>query len=173
MEKVSKTNEVLEGYAALWKWMVDSWTTYATGVVTKLESGKYGPADASADMQACSELSSDSAMRVAAEGMDAMAIFASSIDKPYILMSNDTFVTSASPTGRRTLSLAAPLTAQGGMVTLEASRVTFRPSVLFKDEKEFRIIADGTGVTPGNYKGTANVTDATGHVEPVAVSIII
>ena len=146
----SPLNDVLEGYARLGSWLVESWSAQASEVAAKLEAGGYDAKSAADDMASTASLAAETGFLLVSQALDAVAVLTGHQGEPNIVCS-DSF---ASPLPGATLSLAGPLRDVLHSDTLHPSVVTVRPSSLGPGQTQFRLRADASGHQGGTYLGT-------------------
>ncbi|MDQ2648443.1 MAG: hypothetical protein M3Z03_02680 [Actinomycetota bacterium] len=168
MDGLSRTGEALEGWGQAAQELVAEWTSYASKLTTKTESGSYAAEDGSADFATGLQLVVSSFMKLGVEALDSISILTEEVDPD-----EDSGVFLTSPSGQvRTLAIPNDLVSVTG-TTLPAAKVTLHPATLKAGEQVFRLEVATKGVKARIYDGEVVATATDGSTETIAVKVTI
>jgi hypothetical protein len=151
----SRITDVVNGYARLGSWLVDSWSAQASKVAQKLDARTYDAQSAADDLASTASLTAETGFLLVSEAFDAVAILTGRQGEPHSVAS--AWFDSQLPGG--TLSVPAALTNVLHSDTLHPSVVTIE-RLPPPDETWFRLRADASGHRAGTYLGTASAFKA-------------
>lgn len=164
----SPLGSVAEDWAELAEVLLGRWSEHASAVAERLDAGGYDADQAAADFATTVSLAADCWVRLAAKGLDAVAILSGSQCQPHKVRS-DVFATALAGA---TLKLAGGLRNGLGSDELPERVVRVDPSALAPGGTEFSLQADATGHRAGTYTGTVEASRA-GEVAAVIVWIVV
>jgi hypothetical protein len=170
MDDVDRLREVIEGYAVLADVLVKKWSPHVTAVSAKVAGGDYKAADAEADFPVTAKLVAETILALGGEALDAVSISTVTFSEQ---MSTGEYTTQAAMAGSiRTIAVKADLVSATGK-TLPKTRVKPVPDTLAPGATKFKLDVDCDGMKARTYDGLIVVTDASGAVEEIAVSVTI